>query len=596
MRFVLAIVSLVIAVGLAGYGFAQRTILSGPESLKVTSVTESEAPVTVIDGETLNALEGRQDLEISGSDTIFAAYARTIDVLAWVGDATYNEISFDSETSTLTSTTRQGTEDIVPAPAGSDLWLREYTGENELDVKVSLNEDFSILLVSDGTQPAPSTVSISWPLDNRTPWAGPLIAVGGVMLLLAVAFFVWAVVHRFRTRGPRRKSIKPPKTPRMPKLPKQRSYQVRRPDSVTSTRGRRSSRRMTAMIPVVLVGTLALSGCSAELWPGVGGDAASPSPSVSEVIPVEELQPPAATVRQVESMVRDIAAVAATADATLDTEALKARFAGPALDLRAGNYAIRAKDSAHPALPAIPEGPVEVTLPQQADETWPRSILAVVTPPQDESTDPPTDLPPVALTLVQQTPREQFKVNYSVALESDAVLPELPPEGVGVPRLAPDTKFLTMPPSQLAAAYVDVLNVGAESASYQFFDVEQDDFIPNVGVEARAARKAAIPATAAIEFAIAPGTAESVALASNESGALVTVSLSETETVKPVEAGATVNPEGATKTLSGVTGTTKGVMASYIDQLLFYIPPVGSSEKIVLLGFSQGLVSAQEIA
>lgn len=611
MRLVLAIVSLAIAVGLAGYGFAQRSILSGPDTLVATSTVDSGAPVTVIGGETLNALEGRQDIEISGSESIFAAYGRTIDVMAWIGDATYNEIGFDPETSELFSVTQQGTEQTVPSPAGSDLWLREYVGENELDMKVSLNEDFSIIVVSDGTAPAPSTVSISWPLDNRTPWAGPLIAAGGAMLLISLGFFLWAIIHRVRTRGPRRKSIKPPKTPRMPKLPRQRSYQVRKPKTTTTTRGRRSSRRMTALIPTVLVGTLALSGCSAEWWPDTSAQVtmSAPSPSASSTaVPLEELQPPAATVRQVETIVREAAAVAETADAALDAEALKTRFAGPALALRTGNYAIRAKDSAYPALPPIPAGPIEVTVPQQADETWPRSILAVVTPPAEpaaeepaaeepaeESAEEPAAVPPLALTLVQQTPREQYKVNFAVALEPDAVFPELAPEGVGVARLSPDTKFLSLPPSELAAAYVDVLNAGAKSASYELFDIERDDFIPQFGVEAREAFKADNPKVT-IDFAMAPGDAEAIALASNESGALVSVSLVETETAKPVAAGDTLNPSGDTKTLSGVAGTTKGVTSSYTHQLLFYIPPVGSSDKIVLLGFSQGLVSAQEIA
>ncbi len=599
MRFVLAIVSLAIAVGLAGYGFAQRTILSGPDSLTATSETRTDATVTVIDGETLNALDGRQDLTISGSETIFAAYGRTVDVLAWIGEASYNRLRFDAETSALVSITERGSEEVVPSPAGSDLWLREYTGQNELEMKVSLDEELSILVVSDGTQPAPSTVSISWPIDNRTPWAGPLIAGGVIMLVLALGFFLWAIVDERRTRGPRRKSIAAVKSPRMPKLPRQRSYRVTKPKAVTTTRGRRSSKRMTAVIPVVLIGSVALSGCSSELWPELGATGVSPSASpiaTSEIVPVEEMQPPAATVRQIETIVRDAASVAEAADAALDAEALKARFAGPAHTLRAGNYATRAKDSAFAPLPPIPTGPVEVTLPQQSGDTWPRSVFAIVSPPIDESTDPPTENAPVALIMVQETPRDQYKVHYAVALESDAELPQLAPEGVGVPPLAPDTKFLSLPPAQLVTAYTDVLNLGAESASWELFDIERDDFIPEVGVEARAVRKAAIPATAAIEFSLAAGEAQTIALASNEAGALVTAYLTETETVTPVEEGATINPEGATKTLSGIAGSTKGFTATYGDQLLFYIPPVGSTDKIVLLGFSQGLISAQEIA
>ena len=125
MRFVLATVALVIAIGLAGFGVAQRTILNGANNVTAEVQTTSDAAVTVIGGTTLNSLDGRQNVAVSGSDTIFAAYARTSDVLAWIGDTTYNEIGFDAQTLELTSTTRVGAETAVPSPAGSDLWLRD---------------------------------------------------------------------------------------------------------------------------------------------------------------------------------------------------------------------------------------------------------------------------------------------------------------------------------------------------------------------------------------------------------------------------------------------------------------------------------------
>ncbi|GAB3141178.1 hypothetical protein [Marisediminicola antarctica] len=606
MRFALAIVAFLIGVGLGGYGIAQTTVLNGPSELTATSESDSDAPVTVIGGETLNALDGRQDVTISGSDTIFAAYARTEDILAWVGDASYNSIGFDTESQDLVSVTKTGTEQSVPLPAGSDLWLAEYNAEDELDMRLRLDEEFSILVVSDGTETAPSTVAITWPLDNRTPWAGPFMVGGALMLLLSLIFLVWAIRNQRRTRGPRRKSIKPPKSQRMPKLPRQRSYRVSKPKAVTTRRGRRSASRMIAM-PALLIGSLVLSGCSSDLWPDLAGRDAiplipSPSASTDADAVAEERQPPAATVRQVQSIVTDVAEVAAAADASLDTEALSSRFDGPALKLRTGNYETRAKDSAFPALAPIPTGRLAVALPQSlpkdADTSWPRAIFAVVEPTVEEpaeGAEPVEPAAPVALMLLQASPREQYKVYYSVALEPEAVLPPLAPQTVGAPRLSPDTKLLSMAPGELAAAYVDVLTVGAESESYELFDIERDGLIPSVGVEARKARSEALDDKAKIEFGITPGDAETIALASNESGALVSIYIEETERVTPVEEGATINPEGATKTLSGLSGTKEGVAATYGDQLLFYIPPIGSDEKIVLLGFSQVLISAKEI-
>lgn len=601
MRFALAIMALLIALGLGGYGIAQTTVLGGPEELTATSESDSSAPVTVIGGDTLNALDGRQDLRISGSDTIFAAYARTDDVLAWVGDADYNSIGFNAETNSLVSVTRSGTEDTVPTPVGSDLWLAEYTGEDELEMKLRLDETFSVLVVSDGVEPAPSTVAVTWPLDNRTPWAGPLMVGGGLMLLISLLLFAWAITDRRRTRGPRRTSIDQGTASSLPQLPRQRSYRVIKSTADQTQGSGRSIGRMIAVVPVLLVGTLVLSGCSSALWPDLAGrDAlplASPSASVSAE-PVDEREP-AATVRQVKAIVADAASVAATADAALDADALAARFDGPALTLRTGNYAIKAKDKAFPAVPAFPTGDLAVTLPQSlpkdAEASWPRSIFAVVTPVEDDADAEETETAaPVALMLVQNAPREQYKVYYYVTLGPDAVLPELAPQTVGAPRLSPDTKLLSMAPEDLPAAYVDVISLGEKSEYYDLFDIEKDRLLPSIGVEARADRREALDKKAKIVFGVAPGDAETIALASNESGALVSVYVRESERVLPVEDGATINPEGATKTLSGVSGTKTGVSAFYGDQLLFYIPPVGSTDKIVLLGFSQVLERAKE--
>ncbi|HOT34241.1 MAG TPA: hypothetical protein PLW15_07335, partial [Rhodoglobus sp.] len=76
---------------------------------------------------------------------------------------------------------------------------------------------------------------------------------------------------------------------------------------------------------------------------------------------------------------------------------------------------------------------------------------------------------------------------------------------------------------------------------------------------------------------------------------IVAVNLNEITTVQPVEAGAAVNPTGQVKALSGLAISTKGIRATYGDQLLFYVPAAGSDAKIVLLGYSVGLVKAGEI-
>ena len=58
-------------------------------------------------------------------------------------------------------------------------------------------------------------------------------------------------------------------------------------------------------------------------------------------------------------------------------------------------------------------------LPQQNDE-WARSVFAIIQPSD-------TTLAPVALMLVQESPRENYKVHYLITLEPGFVLPPVAP-------------------------------------------------------------------------------------------------------------------------------------------------------------------------
>lgn len=627
MRFVAAIVSFVIAFGLIGLGIAQRTIFAEPDRVTSEATVEEPAPITIIDGAALNARDGRQKLEIGNSfdDQVFAAYGRSGDLVAWAGDTSYNHVTYDRETSELTTEYVEGSTDEAVAPEGSDLWIGEYASEGTLEFTVNVPADVSVIVLTDGIEPAPSELAVTWAVDNRAPWSGPLLVGGVLFLLLGLGLYLWALAHLRKARGPRRKSPKPPTQPKLPSKPR---YNYRKatkavrskPKVIENPRGRRAAGRMTAALPVILVSAIVLSGCSAEDLPDfITGRTAEnvPTPSATAMGTDELRQTPAVTVSQLEGIVERISEVAAQADADRDPALAKTRFTGAALRLREANYAIRTVDNSIAPPSAIPAGPVELTLPQQSD-VWPRTVFTVIqkaaepeaTPaqtrtgapaeeppveeaPADEAPAEPTVIP-TALMLVQETPREPYKVAYAVVLEANAVLPDLAAATVGAVRQDPANKMLRLPPGELATAYADVMMLGPKSEYYELFDYAGDALLPGVGAEAKATRAAEL-STTTLEYSTTEGVGEAIAMASLNSGAIVTVSIEEVETAKPTEAGAILSPEKATAALSGVTKTTKGVSATYAYQLLFYVPPVASSDQIVLLGFSEDLVAAKEL-
>lgn len=587
MRFIAAIVSFVIAFMMIAYGIAQRTVLRGPDDITASTRVTDDAAVTVIDGKTLTAMPGRQRIQIGGAKTIFAAYGRTEDVKAWVGDTRHNTVGFNAEKVSLTSKLVPGAATEVPNPKGSDLWLGEYTSNGPLTVSANIPRDVSLLVVSDGVAPAPSSVSVSWPLDNRTPWSGPLIAGGALLLLLGLVLYLWALIALRRSRGPRRK---PPKTPKMPKLPRPQSYRSVRPRAIVAAKGRRSIGRMVAVLPVVLIGTLLTSGCSPELWPTAGdmGGAASPSASPTVTLQAAKVDRPVVSVSQAEEIVRRVSAVATRADADRDAKLLAMRFAGPALELRLANYKIRKVDATYAAPAPIPASPIALTLPQQS-ESWPRTVFTVIQDPAD------AEVKPIALVLIQESPRANYLVQYAVKLEARAVLPRVASADIGAARLQENVTLLSMRPNEMALAFGDILATGEKSKYADRFDLADDPLLKQIGFDSRKALQKRLPKSAKMTYTNLQGPAESVALATSESGAIVAVYLQENLKVKPVERGASVNAEGAVKSLSKVSSTTKGTSATYGDQLLFSVPAVGSSEKIELLGWDTGLVAAKEL-
>ncbi|MBT2501579.1 hypothetical protein [Curtobacterium sp. ISL-83] len=577
MRFVLAIVSFVIGLLLVALAVGQRTVFAPPSSLVAESSTKTSAPVTVIPGSTLNANPGYQRVNVTGSGTVFAAYGKTTDVNAWIGDAKHTTLRFDAAAGRLVGKTT-GSESTVPSPKGSDLWYQEYDGPGQFTVR--LPADVSVIVVGDGKGAAPTDVSVTWPRDTSTPAVGPLLVAGGVFVLGGLVLLVWAFVHQRRGRGPRRRSggTRPPRV--------RASRRAAAAGAQVPARGRRGRRAFVA-VPLVLVGALMLAGCSSEYWPHGGGQA-TPTPTMAATAAAAPSEPTAASKQQIMRIVQRVAVVAKQSDGARDARLAATRFTGSALQLREANYTIRGKDSGVSAPPVISAGQVCVALPQQTD-SWPRTVFAVVA---DDCT---AKTAPQALTLVQDSARDDYKVAYDVSLEADAKLPTLAPTSIGAALLASNSKLLAIAPGGVATAYSDILAKDAASRYANLFQSEGDGLRSTIGKAYKDKKSAALPDTAKIEYSSEVPSDSAVAIATDKAGALVSADLNEIEKVTPTAAGAEVNTEGAVKALSGVDSSKKGITATYGVQLLFYVPPVGTDGKVVLLGFTQGLTAASEV-
>lgn len=506
MRFVFAIVAFVLAAAMIVLGLAQRTVFLEPNSISLSTTVAGTAAYTVIDPSALSAYPGRQTVTISGPDGVFMAFGRSADVDAWIGTDAHSDVSLvDGEliaantaatTQTTDTDTAEATEiaaEPVTSPVGSDLWLDEFSADQELVSSINVPEDISLIVASDGVKPAPTEISISWRVDNGTPWAGPLILGGAVLLLIGLVLYILALLHLRRSRGPRR-NVPRPRLPRLPRPPRPRALKA---SEITGPR--KSINRFAVLIPVLTISGLVLSGCSADFWPGSAAPApgatpvASATPGASDVPAAAAPAPAAVTVPQLERIVAKISKVATEADAALDADSLSARFAGPALEQRLANYKIRAVAADVPPSAAIPASPLVLTLPQQT-ESWPRTVMTVI---QDADT---TSVAPTALVLSQETPRDKYLVEYAVQLEPESRV-DVAPAVVGAPLIAPDSRLLLMPPDEVAAAYADILAQGEASPSFALFEATGDSFRSQVA-ERRATATAELAVTSALELSL----------------------------------------------------------------------------------------------
>ncbi len=384
MRFVWAVVAFVLATLLIGAGIAQRTIFMGPSAQQVELSVEEPTPFVLVDGAVLRENPGQQTLLVRGDGEIFAAYGRTADMEAWLSDTTYTSIALDDGEPVSTvveaeaaqeqdpdadadGATPVPTEEPTPSddpavteegdsaeqgrsPVGSDLWLDSFSEQDQLITDMQLPEGMSVLIAKDGTESAPDDIVVSWPLNNSTPWVGPLIVAGGAVLLFGLIMYVLAIRHQRRGRGPRRKGPGPlpatepidlsvePAPVREALEPKSPSTdETDRPADTKPEKSERralGTRRRLLALPALGVAALMFAGCSSDSWPQFGEASPTPSPTPTVIAP-ENQKPPAVTESQASRILQDISSTLAEADAAMDIDLAGTRLEGTALDARA---------------------------------------------------------------------------------------------------------------------------------------------------------------------------------------------------------------------------------------------------------------------
>lgn len=171
---------------------------AAPLVITAPGVLESRpGPVQV----TATAEEGRP---------VVLAVGREVDVRAWTaGVPTATVTGLRTPTALAVEPPAATTAPAeVPDPATSDLWTQRSTGTTSASLTYDPPEGrYLLLAATDGSAPAPARLQLTWPQDQATPAAVPLMAGGAAALLLAL---VLLAVHR---RAVRRRAAAPGRRP-----------------------------------------------------------------------------------------------------------------------------------------------------------------------------------------------------------------------------------------------------------------------------------------------------------------------------------------------------------------------------------------------
>ena len=566
LRFWLSMTTFVVGLTLSAIGLVNQ-LENQPLNL-IVAQTEFTTPTTyvMIPNKVLTAYPGKVSVTANNDGEVFLAAGRESDIVGWIGKAQYTEARLSvnqvKEQVVLSEVERAGSGELAD-PRGSDLWRLEVAENFEGKVSVPEGNEVGVLIAAKGVDLAPRKIMIEWDLEDQGAPIAPITLVGLALMSVGALWSLWLFLISYRksriTRnwsGPKRRRAKF----KLPKFGKKKS-EPQAP--ITSRRQSRALKFVAlALIPA------ALAGCTPEYVNPV----LSPSPS-----PAQDTLTPVMTKDQLKRILGEITEVVALSDAELDRESIEVRVSGPALVARRAAYNIaRRTENPAPPAPLLAE-PIQLFLPSATD-TWPRSVM-VVTGEQTLT----------MLILRQESARDQYKLYQYMDILPEVDFPEVAGEEAGANTVKEDSKFLLMPPTDLANAVGSLLNEGPDSTWSILMDGE-NQYINDVSSVQRTLAETLSNANVTFDHKLS--TDGMVLLTSGEGGALVGMYMIDTYTIIPKEPGDAVAISGQEAILLGAGGSATGIETRYGAMLLFHMPAAGSESRVRLLGATQQLLTA----
>ncbi|MCX2746621.1 hypothetical protein OOZ51_02180 [Arthrobacter sp. MI7-26] len=559
---------------LAGVG--QLTFWAPAETVTASAPGDAKAaPLTVINQSVLTHKGGPTKISVKGDGNFVLAVGRPDDVDAWVGKTAHNSVNGVSEDGKSLQVAGTDGEATAPSPAGSDLWVETQNANGQLDYTFTppASGNWSLLLASDGTKPAPSSISVTFRNDATMPWAVPLIVIGAILMLAGVALPFVNKLTRGRGRGPR------------PSDPADGGKTNENAEVDNGAAGE-DTKKSTGGGPALRVSIVAAAVAAALVGGTAAGAQASdtPSPSGSPTAsPSETSGAPSAPVlvdAQLKRILEQVASAVAAGDAARDAAKLAPRVDGAELQVRTQNYKIRSQVATHEARMPVRSskllGSVITT-----QRNWPRTVIAV--------TQGDGNVVPQVLTLVQASARENYKLKSASPLQPGTSFPAIPLGGTQQVA-AEDKSGLQYSGTEALAALGDRLTKADSAFKDKLVEGTNSPYIADVLDYQASTVKAG--ANGNFTFTHTPTPADTAVFRTSDGGAVVVGKLDFDFTSKPKSDGDTLTVDKAAAVLAGGDSTKVGLVQTFAESVAVYIPPAGSTAPMKLVAAVRGLVGA----
>lgn len=199
-RIAVALLALVGLLGLAAVlaGVGLRTIWLPPQTVTAGLTVQDPSPYIITAPGVLEMYPGAASVtvEAEAGAPVFLARGREQDVTAWARNARVDTVVGLEAPGTLALRAGTGDEPL-PDPRTADIWLDSATQTGQAHyVWRDVPGRFQLVLATDGQQPAPGRVTITWPNATQpSPWAVPLLVIGATLMVAALAVGLGALLR-----------------------------------------------------------------------------------------------------------------------------------------------------------------------------------------------------------------------------------------------------------------------------------------------------------------------------------------------------------------------------------------------------------------